>query len=84
MISPLISPASVPTMSPSPMAIGSGSPMFFQNTPSRTATNPRMEPTLRSMPPVMITKVMITAISPTSVINRPWLSMLSSVKNLSD
>ena len=45
---------------------------------------PRIEPTERSMPPVMMTKVMIRAISPTSVISRPWLRMLSTVKNLSD
>ena len=45
---------------------------------------PRIEPTERSMPPVMMTKVMMMAISPTSVISRPWLKRLSTVKKRSD
>ena len=42
--------------------------MFFQNTPSRIAHRPRIEPTERSMPPVMMMKVIGSATSPTSVI----------------
>ena len=78
MMTPLTKPAKVPTTSPRPIATGSGRPMFFQNTPIRIAVMPRIEPTDRSMPPVMMTKVMMIAISPTSVISRPWLNRLSS------
>jgi citrate/tricarballylate utilization protein len=41
----------VPQAMASTMAAGRGSPRFFQNTPSRMAVRPRIEPTERSMPP---------------------------------
>ena len=85
MISPLTKPAKrADERARATMATGSGRPRFCQNTPSRIAVRPRIEPTERSMPPVMMTKVMASATSPTSVISRPWLSRLSTVKNRSD
>ena len=54
-------------------------PTFCQNTPSRIAVSPMIEPTERSMPPVMMMKVMGSATSATSVISRPWLSRLPTV-----
>ncbi len=74
----------VPTARVRTIAASSGRPRFFQNTPSMMADMPKIDPTDRSMPPVMMTKVMMMAISPTSVISRPWFNRLSSVKNLSD
>ena len=44
------------------------------------AQSPTIEPTERSMPPVMMMKVIGSAMSPTSVVNRPWLSRLSNVR----
>ena len=54
-------------------------PTFFQNTPSRIAVSPMIEPTERSMPPVMMMKVIGSATSATSVISRPWFKRLPTV-----
>ena len=52
------------------MATGSGRPTFFQNTPSRIATKPRIEPTDKSIPPVTMMKVMPSPTMPISAISR--------------
>ena len=62
----------------------SGRPQSCQATPSMMATRPTMEPTERSMPPVMMMSVMGNAMSAISAARRPWLSRLSAVRKLSD
>ena len=61
----------MPTASAAAIASGSGSPSFCQNTPSKIAVSPKIEPTDKSMPPVMMTKVIASATRLTSVIKRP-------------
>ena len=46
-----------------------------------TAQSPTVAPTERSMPPVMMMKVIGNAMRPISVISRPWFKMLSTVRN---
>src|SRR2546425_115649 len=84
MMRPFTRPASPPAPTASTMATGRANPTFFQNTPTRIAERPSIEPTERSMPPVTITKVMVSATRPTSDIRRPWLRRLSAVKKRSD
>ena len=71
MSSPLKKPATAPTAIAMTIASSSGRPKFFQLTPSMIAASPMIEPTERSMPPVMMMKVIGRATSATSVINRP-------------
>ena len=47
------------------------------------AHSPTIDPTDRSMPPVMMMNVIGKASRPTSVINRPWFSRLSMVRKRS-
>src|SRR5438552_828223 len=84
MMRPFRRPANPPAPTARTMAIGRANPTFFQNTPTRIAERPSIEPTDRSMPPVTITKVMVSATRPTSDIRRPWLRRLSAVKKRSD
>src|SRR5258705_120149 len=84
MMKPLMRPASHPAPTARTMATGRANPTFFQNTPTRIAERPSIDPTERSMPPVTITKVMVSATRPTSAIRRPWLRRLSAVKKRSD
>src|SRR5438552_3122288 len=84
MMKPLMRPPSPPALTARTMATGRANPTFFQNTPTRIAERPSIEPTERSMPPVTITKVMVSATRPTSAISRPWLRRLSAVKKRSD
>ena len=80
---PLTAPASAPVASVTTIASSSGSPRFCQATPRMIAHSPMIEPTERSMPPVMMMKVIGRATSPTSAISRPWLSRLPVVRNRS-
>src|SRR6267143_622319 len=84
MMRPFTRPASPPAPTARTMATGSANPTFFQNKPTRITERPSIEPTERSMPPVTITKVMVSATRPTSAIRRPWLRRLSAVKKRSD
>ena len=81
---PLANPASAPTRIADAIASSNGSPTFFQNTPSRIADNPMIEPTDRSIPPVTMIKVIGNAISPTSTSKRPWFRRLPVVRNCSE
>ena len=61
MSSPLSNPASVPAMIPAQIASGSGNPRLCQEKPSTIELNASTEPTERSIPPVMIMKVIGSA-----------------------
>jgi hypothetical protein len=68
---PLIAPASAPVRSATAIAASSGRPRFCQAEPRTIAHRPMIEPTERSIPPVMMMKVIGSATRPTSAISRP-------------
>ena len=61
----LKNPAAIPTTRPNRMASGSGSPAAKVK-PTATETSARFDPTERSMPPVMMIRVIPSAMRPTS------------------
>src|SRR5213593_1764461 len=79
-IRPSRSPNAAPTASPAPMPTSSGRPA--ESRPAMTAPETAStEPTLRSMPPVRMTKVMPAAITALMETCRAMLSRLLTVKN---
>jgi hypothetical protein len=62
MRSPFKNPAMVPAAIPTQIASGRGNPRLCQEKPSTIELNARTEPTERSIPPVMMIKVIGTAI----------------------
>src|SRR4051812_5344530 len=69
-ITALSAPPSSPSTSVSATASGSGTPASRQSAPSTTAASPIIEPTERSMPPVMMIGVIASASSPISTARR--------------
>src|SRR5438309_321747 len=79
-IRPSRSPNAAPTASPAPLPTSSGRPA--ESMPAMTAPDTAStEPTLRSMPPVRMTKVMPAAITALMETCRAMLSRLLTVRN---
>ncbi len=65
---------------PTPKATYQGYPQVRKR-PATMATSPMIEPTDRSMPPVMITQVMPSAMIPNGAKLRVTLAMFCGVRN---
>src|SRR5437868_4195092 len=81
-ITALSAPPAVPNSSVSTTASGSGTWASRQSAPSTTAASPIIEPTDRSMPPVMMTGVSASASSPTSTPSRATSNALAAPRKL--
>src|SRR5579884_3095071 len=78
----LSAPPAAPVASASAAAAGMGRPPSRQAAPKMTAARPIMEPTERSMPPVIITGVVASASRPSSTESRAISKKLAAVKKL--
>ena len=68
MMEPDTMPLAAPVRMPARMPSGRGMPMFVSTTPTTTAQKVMRVPTLRSMPPVMITMVAAIASTPLTAV----------------
>ncbi len=73
-------PPAHPTASANAAAAGSGRCQSWYAAPNTTAASPIIDPTDRSMPPLMITGVNATASSPSSTLRRVTSKKFPSVK----
>src|SRR5579883_1001512 len=78
----LSAPPAAPVASARAAAAGMGRPPSRQAAPKMTAARPIMEPTERSMPPVIITGVVASASRPSSTESRTISKKLAAVKKL--
>ena len=77
------SPATHPNTSAAPAAAGIGQPPSRHSTPNTTAESPMMEPTDKSIPPVIMIGVIASASKPSSTLNRTTSKKFDSVKKFS-
>src|ERR1035437_4158965 len=77
------SPASHPNSSAAPAAAAIGQPPSRHNTPKTTAESPMMEPTDKSMPPVIMIGVSASASNPSSTLRRTTSKKFDRVKKFS-
>ena len=77
------SPAAHPNTSAAPAAAGIGQPPSRHSTPNTTAESPMIEPTDRSIPPVIMIGVIASASKPNSTLRRTTSKKFASVKKFS-
>src|SRR5271169_2886465 len=82
MSDPFSTPPAMPMHNAAPAAAGIGQPASRQSAPKLTAHSPIMEPTERSMPPVMMTGVSASVRSPISTPSRMHSKKLLTEKKL--
>ena len=80
MFTPFTSPISTPVSTPPMTPTQTGRPMFVTNTPVITAQSAMPVPIDRSMPPVMMTKVVPRARMPMTAVDSSTVAMLLKVK----
>lgn len=80
MFTPFTRPISTPVSTPPITPTQTGRPMLVTNTPVITAQSAMPVPIERSMPPVMMTKVVPRARMPMTAVERRTVAMLLKVK----
>ena len=76
-------PPAQPSSSAAPAAAAIGQPPSRQSAPNTTAESPMMEPTDRSIPPVIMIGVSASASRPNSTLRRTTSKKFASVKKFS-